>query len=485
MKTREKPISALHADGRLYVDGVPYFMVSVQLDCDSCFTPRRIGELFHAAADLHCNTVAAPLYWRAVEPQEGKLDFSILSAMLEAAEREGLRMVLLWFGSYKNGGMLYAPDWVQEDTQRFRRAMTETGAALPAIACPGCAETLQCEQRTLEAIGQFLAEQDTVNRVILLQVNNESGLLGTVRCHCASCSAAYAAAAEQDAEQFSARQMLAYHEALAAAFKRRHPIPCYMNAWVPSSSITGSQDYHPYGGPDKACLPHYLAHKQAIDFAAPDIYAPSQTNFHRICDTYAAGQPLYIAEHSTGAHSRAELNVYYALAYRAIGFDPFALDRLSYPNQLAQPLYSSVTAQKSREAVALSESYAPLKAANYLAAASCGTPQLQVFVQEEGDIDGFLSFDDVYIELRYSDEQHRCRGCVIRMEERKFCILGGRMKVMFFHRNKELFRLAQCECGHYEGADYVCDKRNRRHALEEKAAVLLPEISAYFITLAE
>ena len=67
METRNKPISALRADGRLYVDGVPYFIVSVQLDCDSCFTPRRIGELFHAAADLHCNTVAVPLYWRAVE----------------------------------------------------------------------------------------------------------------------------------------------------------------------------------------------------------------------------------------------------------------------------------------------------------------------------------------------------------------------------------------------------------------------------------
>ena len=61
------------------------------------------------------------MYWEQLEPTPGKFDFSNVDAIVDGARAHHLHLILLWFGTWKNGNMHYAPTWVKEDTKRFPR----------------------------------------------------------------------------------------------------------------------------------------------------------------------------------------------------------------------------------------------------------------------------------------------------------------------------------------------------------------------------
>jgi len=46
-----------------------------------------------------------------IEPQEGKFDFSVLDGLIQGARSHNMRLVLLWFATWKNGLSSYPPDW--------------------------------------------------------------------------------------------------------------------------------------------------------------------------------------------------------------------------------------------------------------------------------------------------------------------------------------------------------------------------------------
>lgn len=52
---------------------------------------------------MNVNTVLANVAWEAIEPQEGVFDFSLFDKLLRDARQHGLRLILLWFGAFKNG----------------------------------------------------------------------------------------------------------------------------------------------------------------------------------------------------------------------------------------------------------------------------------------------------------------------------------------------------------------------------------------------
>jgi len=71
---------------------------------------------------MHLNTVLAAVSWGMLERSEGQFDYTLLDGLIRDARAHHLRLVLLWFGSWKNSWSSYAPDWVKRDFERFPRA---------------------------------------------------------------------------------------------------------------------------------------------------------------------------------------------------------------------------------------------------------------------------------------------------------------------------------------------------------------------------
>ena len=107
-------------DGRyaLMVDGRPYLILGGQIHNSSGW-PSELPQVWESMAALHANTVEAPVYWEQLEAQEGHFDFTNVDQIIEGARSHNLRVVLLWFGTWKNGNMHYVPSWVKMDFETF------------------------------------------------------------------------------------------------------------------------------------------------------------------------------------------------------------------------------------------------------------------------------------------------------------------------------------------------------------------------------
>src|SRR6185503_7633582 len=169
-------------DGRysLLVDGRPYLILGGQIHNSSGW-PSELPQVWQSMAALHANTVEAPVYWEQLEPQPGKFDFSNVDAIVEGARAHNLHVVILWFGTWKNGNMHYVPEWVKEDTNRFPRIIRSDGEPIDVLS-PLSRNTLEADKAAFTALMHHLSQIDSEQHTILLmQVENESGNVGSVR----------------------------------------------------------------------------------------------------------------------------------------------------------------------------------------------------------------------------------------------------------------------------------------------------------------
>jgi hypothetical protein len=88
-----------------------------------------------------------------------------------------MRLVLLWFGSWKNGVSSYAPEWVKRDTVRFPRAKGSSNRNTKDILSTLSDANRQADARAFAALMRRLREIDgRRHTVILIQVENEVGI---------------------------------------------------------------------------------------------------------------------------------------------------------------------------------------------------------------------------------------------------------------------------------------------------------------------
>jgi beta-galactosidase GanA len=304
-----------------------------------------------------------PVYWDLIEPEEGKFDFSLVAGAIDRARNHGLHLVYLWFGTWKNSMSCYAPGWVKRDTARFERAKQSSGETMEIIS-PQSTAANEADARAFAALMRWTKEYDAKEQtVIMVQVENEIGMIPEARDHSEKSEAAYKSdvsstllsLAEQGKlgpdvgalwkkagqktegtwsdvfgpgpqgdEVFSAWQFANYVEKVAAAGKKEYPLPMYANAALIRPGYLPGQ--YPSAGP----LPHLLevwrAGAPSLDMICPDIYFP---NFMEWCDRYVRnGNPLFIPE--MAASARAPANALYAAAqFGTIGFGPFSIENVS------------------------------------------------------------------------------------------------------------------------------------------------------------
>jgi hypothetical protein len=400
----------------LMVNGQPYFLLGAQVDNSSGW-PDRLRAVWPAAAALKLNTLEVPVYWEQLEPRKGQFDFSVVDQILAQAHEHNVRLVLLWFGTWKNGKMHYVPEWVKSDTATYRRMLSRTGVPIDVLS-PNVPTNLAADSAAFAALMRHLRDADPQHTVLMMQVENESGSLGLVRDFSPMAQKIFDAPVPTDLlrglhktgsgtwsqvfgadddETFAAWSVSRYINAVAEAGKRELALPMYVNNWLksprafPVTTVPG--DDYPSGGPTINMFAEWKAMAPAIDLLAPDIYVPSPDRYRAVMrDFHRADNPLLIPESLgfepfPGASGYARY-LYYALGEGAIGFANFGLDRLN----ITQP---------SAESLAQINGFALLGGFAQELAALRFSGKLQTAVEEEGVSQKELAFsaDGMPLEL--------------------------------------------------------------------------------------
>src|SRR5215831_8977035 len=113
-----KPMPRIEKTGdsyRLLVDGGPYLMLGGQVHNSDTANADDLNKALDVLASWHANTAEVPIYWEAIEPKQGEFDFSSVDLAIQAARKRELHLVLLWFGTWKNGESHYVPEWMKRD----------------------------------------------------------------------------------------------------------------------------------------------------------------------------------------------------------------------------------------------------------------------------------------------------------------------------------------------------------------------------------
>jgi beta-galactosidase GanA len=337
-------------DGRsaLIVDGAPYLVLGAQVNNSSAWAPV-LPKVWPAVKKLGANTVSVPIAWEQIEPAEGKFDFSFLDTLLAEARTQQVRLVLLWFATWKNNGPNYAPGWVKLDGARFPRLVDAKGKVLNSMS-PHSAATLAADKRAFAALMRHLREADAQRTVILVQVQNEPGTYGAARDYGAAAQKLFAGPVPaglvkargvksgnwsqvfgKDAdEMFHAWSVAHYIGEVAAAGRKEYALPLYVNAALRDPFNPGPPGGYASGGPTDNVISIYRAAAPAIDIVAPDIYMKESPKVARVIELYAAGGPLLVPE--IGNDPVFARYFYDILGAQGVGIVPFGIDYTGYSN---------------------------------------------------------------------------------------------------------------------------------------------------------
>ena len=166
---------------QLIVDGKPFLALAGELLNSSATSLEYMRPLWPEFAKAKLNTILPGVSWNQIEPQQGKFDFTVLDGVIQGARSRNMRLVLLWFGSWKNSLSGYAPDWVKKDFERFPRAQVTGGKSIELLS-PFSDANRDADARAFAALMRHIKAVDgREHTVVMIQVENEVGMRGDSR----------------------------------------------------------------------------------------------------------------------------------------------------------------------------------------------------------------------------------------------------------------------------------------------------------------
>ncbi|MBN1482402.1 DUF5597 domain-containing protein [candidate division KSB1 bacterium] len=349
---------------QLIVNGLPFLLLAGEVHNSSSSSLDYMEEsVWPELVSLNCNTAIVTVSWELFEPNEGQYDTQLIDGLIFGARKHNLKLVVIWFGTWKNAWSTYVPGWVKQDTKRFPRARTKGGESmgtLSAFSEASCAADARAYAELLRRIREIDAKEQTI---ILMQVENETGILTTDRDYSPLANAAFGENVPEEltayltknkstlhpemkllwektgyqtsgtwthvfgdhaAEVFMAWHTAAYLEKVAAAGKREYPLPMFANAWLVQFAGQEAGNY-PSGGPVSRMHDVWRCAAPSLDAFAPDIYIQ---DFLGVCDDYSRNNnPLIIPEARRDGVSIA--NMFYAFGEKdALCFAPFGIESM-------------------------------------------------------------------------------------------------------------------------------------------------------------
>ncbi|MGC2528483.1 MAG: DUF5597 domain-containing protein [Candidatus Acidiferrum sp.] len=347
----------IRKDGRwaLLVDGSPYLILGGQIHNSSAW-PSELPQVWQSLAALHANTLEAPVYWEQMEPQPGQFDFTNVDALVKGAREHNLHLVLLWFGTWKNGNMHYVPQWIKTDPKMYPRVINAPGDPIDVLSANSRAN-LEADKAAFTALMGHLKVLDGVEHTVLMvQVENESGIIGSVRDFSPKANAEFAGQVPADLlaivhkspgtwsqvfdseadEIFQLYHQAHYLNEIAAAGKAEFAIPLYMNVWLsyppaelPQRAMLLPGIQYPSGGAVQKFVELWRKLAPSLDAIAPDIYANDAGFVQDVINTYRRpDNPLLIPE--IGRTDSFAKFLFTALGEGGIGFAPFGVDQTGW-----------------------------------------------------------------------------------------------------------------------------------------------------------
>ena len=323
----------------------PFPILGGELSNSAVTCVEDIDNVMPRMRALGLNTVLVPAYWELLESTEGRFDFTLTDRVIDKARENGLKVIFLWFGAWKNSMSCYAPLWFKTDTKRFPRAMTKTGKPMEIASCFS-ANVLQADNKAFTAFMRHLAEKDKgIGTVIMLQIENEIGMLEAARDHSPLAEKSYDTPIPKvlwktmgirqtktwrecfgddpyGEEKFMAYHYAKYVEQLAQTARSIYDMPLYVNAAMNSRGRQPGQ--YPSAGPLAHLADFWHAGAPSIDLLAPDIY---DTGFKGWADRYALPDNQLFVPESRCCENSGVRALYVFGEHRAIGFSPFAIDQ--------------------------------------------------------------------------------------------------------------------------------------------------------------
>ena len=360
---------------QLIVNGQPFLVLGGELGNSSASNLEYMRPIWKKLTLMNCNTVLTPVYWELMEPEKGRFDFALVDSLIDSARKNKMKLVFLWFGSWKNSMSCYVPSWIKKDYKNYPRAYSEKGVA-QEILTPFSNNNLQADINAFCALMKHIKEKDEKEQtVIMMQVENEIGMLPSARDYHPDATKAFSQEVPQRLMEYLQKNKnnlspsvlnawkqegfkskgnweqvfgkgLATDEIFIAWYfadfankvadegKKIYPLPMFVNAALNRPNVKPG-DY-PSGGP----LPHIIdiwkAATPSIDFLSPDFYNP---DFKYWNDLYTReDNPLFIPEIRFEPSVAAK--VFYAVGhYDAMGFSPFSIESVDKPGE--EPLGKS------------------------------------------------------------------------------------------------------------------------------------------------
>jgi len=466
---------------QLIVEDKPFLVLGGELGNSTFTSMESMAPVWPKLKAMHLNTVLAPVYWELMEPAEGRFDFELLDQLILESRKQDLKLILLWFGSWKNSMSSHAPSWVKRHQEKYPRIKDENGTS-HEILTPFSEAVLQADKRAYVALMEHLKVFDgKEHTVIMVQPENEIGMLPSARDHGPLANEKYQAAvpkelltylqenkqrlvpelflawgstgfrtsgnweaifgvSEQTEEIFMAWYYARFTNELVTAGKAAYPLPMFVNAAL------NAPGRRPGAYPSAGPLPHLMNIWQAgapdVDMLSPDFYNP---DFKHWMDLYdRLDNTLFVPEHRFDNTVAAKAA--FAIGhYEAIGFSPFSIESKDDP-----------------EAQDLGKMYYLLDQLTPLITQHQGQGKIEGVLLDKGNQTETFTLGDYTFTVKHShtlgweaeakDAVWEPAGAIfIQTDENEFYVAGSGIVATFVNRNDPALRVGilKCEAGEF------------------------------------
>lgn len=389
----------------------PFFSIGAQTSNSSSAQAELVARDCRAAQKMGMNTLAAAVTWELLEPNEGVYSFDQIDMLIRTTEEYGLCLVVLWFGTWKNGNSHYVPGWLKKDRKRFCWAVTADGTPVRTLS-PHCEATWQADKTAFLALCRHITETDIKGTVIAIQIENEPGLIGTMRDYSENATALYNAPVPSEVEAlmkksgtwedvygfyapeyFTAYHIARYIDGIALAAREVTALPFYVNTWLQEMHNQVPGIDYPSGGPVSRTFPLFKMATPHIEALAPDIYLQEFQTVEALHQTYSSmGNPYYLPE--TLFSGLAMVNAIRGIVkYGLCGVHVFGIDMVIDEQENIRPVAQGAVAGAKI-----------LSAMRPLIEKDQGSPRLFAVGQYDGASEQYIDFGNYIGSVRFKKD---------------------------------------------------------------------------------